>query len=241
MSKFIKNTYEINAFQGLAVLQDGRPVPAKIVGGRCSRSGKTAFPTWVEENSFVIFRKDAFISKIVESLREDAPPNIECPYFFTGHGTNWETVSQVDIQGLETALDEWLRFRKEGVNLPPSFSKEEKLAREYSLVSFRTEGYITSFEAMELLPRWSSWAEMEEEVEDNESHFTIWAERGHAWTSSSEVFRFVPEGHLYTWKDEEWEYYSHLSCKDKRWYKNRRKEGTIEIEKIDDSWIWEKI
>ena len=245
MSKFIKNTYEINAFQGLAVLQDGRPVPAKIVGGRCSRSGKTAFPTWVEENSFVIFRKDAFISKIVESLREDAPPNIECPYFFTGHGTNWETVSQVDIQGLETALDEWLRFRKEGVNLPPSSSLEEKLAREYSLVSFRTEGYITGFEALELLPRWSTWAELEQDEEDEDGVAArVWAERGHAWTAdiASEVWHFVPEGCIYTWKDKEgWEYTSQLSCVERRWHRQRRREKEMEIEKVEDSWIWEKI
>ena len=238
MSKYTKNRHEINAFQGLAVMQNNKPIPAKIIGGRTSRSGKTLFPTWVEEQSFVLFRRDEFILKIADSLREDTPPNIECPYFFTGHGTNWETIREVDIQGLRIALDEWMRFRKEGANLPPSSTFEEKLAREYSLASFRTEGYITKFEALELLPRWSTWAEMEEY--EAESHFTIWSERGHAWTSG-EFFRFVPEGHLYTWTHEEWEYYSRLSCSDRRWYKHRQKEGTIEVEKTEDSGIWEKI
>ena len=240
--KFVKNSHEINAFQGLAIMQDGRPVPAKIVGGRCSRSGKTSSPTWVEENSFVLFRKDAFLLKIAGFLRERIPHNIEYPYFFEGHGTNWETIREVDIQGLEIALTSWMKFRKEGLHLPPSSTFEERLAREYTLSSFRMEGFITQFEAMELLPKWSWWAEMEEEVEDNESHFTIWSERGHAWTSSEGVFKFVPEGNIYTWTDEEgWEYISRLSCSARRWYKHRQKTGTIEVEKIEDSWIWEEI
>ena len=244
--KFVKNEHEINAFQGLAIMQDGRLVPAKIVGGRCSRSGKTSSPTWAEEGAFIIFRKDEFISKIARSLREDTPHNIECPYFFTGHGTAWETVSEVNIQGLEIALTSWMKFRKEGINLPSSSSVEEKLAREYSLASFRISGSITEFEAMELLPRWSTWAEMEWDEEDEDGMAArIWSERGHAWTAdlSRGIWHFVPEGCLSTWTDEEegWEYISRLSCSDRRWYRHRQKTGTIEVEKTEDSYIWEKI
>ena len=234
MTKFVKNSHEINAFQGLAVIQDGRPVPAKVIGGRSSRSRKTSTPTWVEEGGFSILRKDAFLVKIWMSLREGIAHDVEHPYFFEGHGTAWEEVREVDIQRLESALSTWMSFRKEGANLPPSSTLEEKLAREYTLASFRTEGYITKFETLELLPRWSTWAEMEEDEE--ESRLTIWSERGFAWTSG-EFFRFVPEGHLYTWTDEEWEYSSRLSCSDRRWYKHRQKNGTIEVEKTEDSWI----
>ena len=243
--KFVKNSHEINAFQGLAIMQDGRPVPAKIVGGRCSRSGKTSSPTWVEENSFVLFRKDAFLLKIAGFLRERIPHNIEYPYFFEGHGTNWETIREVDIQGLEIALASWMRFRKEGLQLPPSSTFEEKMAREYSLASFRTEGFITQFEALELIPRWSTWAELEQDEEDEDGVAArVWAERGHAWTAdvASEVWHFVPEGCVYTWRDEEgWEYTSQLSCVERRWYRQRRGMGEVEVEKEEDSWIWEKI
>ena len=238
MSKFVKNSSEINAFQALGVVENGGVRPAKVLGGKSSRSGKTYTPTWVEEGAFVLLRKDVFLAKIWMSLKDSVIYDLQ-PYFFEGHGTAWEQVVEVDIPALEIALTSWMKFRKEGLDLPPASTLEEKLARQYSLSSFRTEGFITQFEAMELLPRWSLWAELEQDEEDG--YFTIWAERGHAWTSG-EFFKFIPEGCLYTWRDEEgWEYSSRLSCEDRRWYKQRRKGEEIEIEKEDDSWIWEKI
>ena len=244
MSKFVKNSSEINAFQGLAVMEDGRHRPAKTRGGRSSRSGKTATPTWVEEGAFVLLRKDVFLAKIWMSLKDSVIYDLQ-PYFFEGHGTDWREVKEVNIQGLEMALSAWMKFRKEGANIPPSSTFEEKLAREYSLVSFRTEGFITQFEALELLPRWSTWAELEQDEEDEDGVAArIWAERGHAWTAdiASEVWHFVPEGCIYTWKDKEgWEYTSQLSCVERRWHRQRRRIGEMEIEKVEDSWIWEKI
>ena len=245
MPKFVKNTQEINAFQRLAIMEDGRPVPAKVIGGRSSRTGKISTPTWAEEGAFVLFRRDAFITKILMSLREGIAHDVEHPYFFEGHGTAWEQVVEVDIQGLGIALSAWMKFRKEGANLPSASSKEEKLAREDSLCSFRTEGAITRFEALELLPRCSTWAELEQDEEDEDGVAArIWSERGHAWTADMArgIWHFVPEGCLYTWKDEEgWEYSSRLSCTDRKWYRNRRRRGEMEIEKEEDSWIWEKI
>ena len=239
MPKFVKNTQEINALQTLAIMEDGRPVPAKTRGGRSSLSGKTSTPTWVEKEGFSILRKDAFLTKIWMSLREGTPHEVEHPYFFEGHGTSWREVTKVDIPALEIALTSWMKFRKEGESLPPSSSLEEKMAREYSLASFRTEGFITQFEAMELLPQWSLWAELEEDEEDG--YFTIWAEKGHAWTSG-EFFKFVPELYLYTWEDEEgWGYSSCLSCTDRRWYRYRQRKEVMERETEEDSWIWEKI
>ena len=244
MPKFVKNTQEINALQTLAIMEDGRPVPAKVIGGQSSRTGETSTPTWAEEGAFVLFRRDAFITKIWMSLKDSVIYDLQ-PYFFEGHGTAWEQVVEVDIQGLGIALSAWMKFRKEGANIPPSSTFEEKLAREYSLVSFRTEGFITQFEALELLPRWSTWAELEQDKEDEDGVAArIWSERGHAWTADMArgIWHFVPEGCLYTWKDEEgWEYSSRLSCSDRRRYRLRQKKGTIEVEKTEDSWIWEEI
>ena len=244
MSKFVKNTSELNAFQGLAVMEDGRPVPAKITGGRAPRSGKTFLPTWVEEGAFVLLRKDVFLATTWMSLKDSVIHDLQ-PYFFEGHGTSWREATKVDIPALESALSKWMAFRKEGESLPPSSSLEEKMAREYSLASLKVENFITQFEALELLPRWSTWAELEQDEEDEDGVAArIWSERGHAWTTDMArgIWHFVPELCLYTWKDEKgWEYSSCLSCTDRRWYRQRRKGEEIEAEKVEDSWIWEKI
>lgn len=198
--KFVKNVNEISAIQSLAVIKNGRPVPAKSIGGRSSRSGKTSTPAWVEEGAVLLFRKDVFIDKIWMSLRDGVVCDLQ-PYFFEGHGTDWQRVVMVNIQGLEMAMKVWMKFRMEGLHLPSASSFEEKLAREYSLASLRVEGFITEFEAMELLPRWSSWAELEEDPKDEDGVAArIWASLGHAWTTdiTTGIWHFVPEKCIYT-------------------------------------------
>lgn len=243
MSKFIKNSATIDATTTLVVIENNNFRPAIVRGGYVSRTGLTATPRWVEEGAVIILRKREFLAEVLDGVYQGGP------WYFIGHGAkDWGGCKVDDMDGLKAALAEWDNFRRHGGPVPSATSEEGRLARSYTLHGMMEGCYITGYEATELLPKWSEWASMEEDEEDEDGVAArVWASRGHAWTCDAKegIWNFVPEGESSTWTDEEgWTYQSTLSVKDKAWIGQRTRKTEVgwEVQRCLDmaeEWQWE--
>lgn len=239
-ANFVKNETIIDATQTIAVF-DGREYrPAAIRGGYFSRTGLTLLPTWVEESAVKLLRKREFLLALL------AGKEVEVEGYFTGHGAGEWEFHPVDLPALRAAVLAWQEFRQHGGTIPPADSEEERLARQATLGGFHEMEHLTAFEATELLPKWSTWASMEEEEPDPEDGNSItahvWAERGYAHTPdvTTGVWHFTPEGYSTTWEYDGWSYRSQYSATDRRWYRTRTRtlpDGSLlfQKEEIEDS------
>jgi hypothetical protein len=235
MSKFLKNATVISATTTLAMVEGNNLRPAIVRGGYISRTGLTAIPMWVEEGAVTLLRKREFLAEILSKNYQGIP------WYFTGHGAEgWQAVRVEDLDGLKAALAEWDAFRRHGGPVPSATSEEARMARAYTLHGMMEGCYLTDHEATELLPRWSTWAEMEEDEEDEDGVAArVWASRGHAWTADTKegVWNFSPEGETSTWTDAEgWAYRSTLSVQARAWVgeRTRQKEGRWEVQRCKD-------
>lgn len=235
MTTFVKNSATIDATSTIVVVEDGNIRPATVRGGYSSRTGLTTIPMWVEEGGVTLLRKREFLAEILSKNYQGIP------WYFTGHGAEgWQAVRVEDLDGLKAALAEWDAFRRQGGPVPSATSEEARMARAYTLHGLREGCYITGYEATELLPKWSEWASMEEDPEDEDGIAArVWASRGHAWTADTRegTWNFVPEGESSTWTDEEgWNYRSTLSVQDRTWVgeRSRQKEGRWEVQRCKD-------
>jgi hypothetical protein len=243
MSRFVKNSATVDATQTLVVVENDTIRPAAFRGGYSSRTGLTMVPMWVEEGAQTLLRKREFLSAVLAGEYQGIP------WYFEGHGAEgWQAVKVAYLDGLKAALAEWDAFRRQGGPVPSATSEEGRLARSYTLHGMMEGCYLTDHEATELLPRWSTWAEMEEDEEDEDGIAArVWASRGHAWTADTKegVWNFVPEGETSTWTDAEgWTYRSTLSVQDKAWIGQRTRKTEVgwEVQRCLDmaeDWQWE--
>lgn len=243
MTTFVKNSATIDATSTIVMVEDGNIRPATVRGGYSSRTGLTAIPMWVEEGAVTILRKREFLAEVMSGEYQGIP------WYFNGHGAmDWQAVKVEYMEGLKTALRDWDNFRRNGGDIPSTSNEEARMARAYTLHGLREGCYITGYEAVELLPKWSEWASMEEDPEDEDGIAArVWASRGHAWTADTKegVWNFVPEGETSTWTDAEgWNYRSTLSVKDKAWIGQRTRKTEVgwEVQRCLDmaeDWQWE--
>lgn len=243
MPKFVKNSAIIDATSTLVVVEGDTLRPAAIRGGYSSRTGLTLAPMWVEEGAVPLLRKREFLAEVLAGKYQGIP------WYFEGHGAGgWQGHEVADMGALRDALVAWDKFRREGGMIPSSASDEARLARSYTLHGLQDGCYLTAHEATELLPKWSTWAELEEDPEDEDGIAArVWAERGHAWTCDTKegIWNFVPEGEASTWVDEEgWTYRSTLVCAEKAWIGDRTRSyaGKWQVQRCKDMsepWEWE--
>lgn len=222
-NKFVKNTDTINFSTALVIWRKGdgseAPRPALVRGGTQSRTGLTRTPTWKEEGAFPILREREYLSAIMEGKKVGF-------WYFTGHGARDYEIRCATPELLRPALLAWQEFRQTGCTLPQQATEESKKARNFTL-NFKSYTHLTPYEAEEMLPRFSEWASMEvEEEEDGTTYIHTsmgTARRNNDW----ECYIFTPQGHVCEWEGEDgWHYKNTYRCTDsttQRWYLERCK------------------
>ena len=110
------NKWSTDAFNSIVVKEDDGTIrKARMLGGYVSRSGMTAEPWLVEKGSIKALRIDAWVGR----LRELGSCRLDSTYIvFTGHGTKFDDVQEINEEEAIRCLKDWKTFRLDGVKIP---------------------------------------------------------------------------------------------------------------------------
>ena len=162
------NKWGIDAFNSIVIKEDDGTIrKARTLGGYVSRSGMTENPWLIEKGSIRALRIDAWINR----LRELGFGRfVTTCIVFTGHGTKFVTIQEIDEEEAVRCFRDWKAFRIEGNKIPKKedYSNIElvfKTIRQLSKGLFNEFFYLTYDEILGM--------DSEMEIEFDESNCVI--------------------------------------------------------------------